>query len=329
MMTGLQERLTTGGVPVLRLHYSADTKKRPGTEAGDAWLAQATQGYPGGTQSPRWRKEYEIDYGAISGTKLIPLWEQWKGNGRIVIPPFDPKGYRLYGSYDHGWRHPAAYHVHGINGDGQVVTLFEFFDSHVPYHIVARIIKGETVRAPPTGCTCKGHQQTRTFLGNPYAGQELVKWADPSMWAEDQLQSDGANKSMAHLFSQAGVHFLEGQRGGDTTMAEWLLGHYWADPSNPTYRLTTACPALIREIGLQRHKDVSEKVALNRAQPEALVDKDNDAWDSLKQFLMQFPPTPQTAQPAKKACTFEWWAQASRRVSDGEPMPTFQREVVG
>lgn len=329
MIAGLGGRVTKSAVPVMRIHYTADPHKRPGTPEGDAWLTQAVQGYPGGVKCPRWRKEMEIEYGALGGTKLFPLWEQWRTNGRILVAPFQPIGYRLYGSYDHGWRHPACYLVHGINGDGEMVTLWEFFGAHVPYQHIARIIKGESVRVPACGAEC--HPEMREFPGNPFAGQELYKVADPSIWAEDQQQSDGTMKSTAKLFMGEKVFFLQGTRGGDTTFAEWMIGHWWADPLKPLWRITTACPNLDREIGLQRHKDISPQVALNKAQPEQLVDRDNDAFDAWKYFGMRFPPTPQGASAEQKGNTFAWWRKMSRTAVEGQAASTFriQRECVG
>ncbi|KKL88732.1 hypothetical protein LCGC14_1921710, partial [marine sediment metagenome] len=254
MIDGLSEKITSGRIPVLRLHYSSDPNKRPGTPAGDEWILEASQGYIGGTASPRWRKEMEIDYGALGGTRLFPEWEQWVAQGQIVIAPFQPTGYRLYGSYDHGWRNPAAFHVHGINGDGQIVTLWEFYASNVPVAQTARIILGE--------CVVLG--DGRRFDGNPFAGQETFKVADPSIWAQDQPMADNTMKSIAELFRRSGVYFTKGERGGDTMVAEWLHGHYWKDPRNPLLRITTNCPKLIWEIGQQRHKDDPPRVALHR-----------------------------------------------------------------
>ena len=325
MIPGLTNRITVSGVAVLRVHYSSDEHKRPGTPAGDEWLSQATSGYPGGTKSPRWRKEMEIDYGALGGTKLFPEWENWSQNGRIVIPSFDPIGYRLYGSYDHGWRNPSSYHVHGINGDGVKITLFEFYGSHVPYQVISRVIKGETVTVFPMGC-CEKHDTPRVFKGNPFKGQEVWKRADPSMWAKDQPQNDGTNKSMADLFAKEGVHFQQAERGGDTTVAEWLLSEHWKDPMNPTYRITTDCPMLIWEIGQQRHKQFSAQVALNRDQPEELVDKDNHAWDSLKYFLQKFPPKPEKGTTPKLPGSFEWWKRAAGKANRGENIGTYRIE---
>ena len=97
-------------------------------------------------------------------------------------------------------------------------------------------------------------------------------------------------------------------------VAEWLHGHFWKDPQNPLYRITTDCPKLIWEIGQQRHKEFSAKVALNRDQPEELVDKDNHAWDDLKYFLKRFPPKPQPKKEVGKPGTFNWW---KREAKDG------------
>ena len=328
MADGISERLTSGGIPVLRLHYSADPEKRPGTPAGDAWLAQASQGYAGGINAPRWRKEMEIDYGALMGTMLLPQWAGWSTNGRIVIPPFDPVGYTLYGSYDHGWRHPGCYLVHGVNPDGELITLWELWGSHIPYQAWARAIQGERVTVPGCGSSC--HPSAREFPGNPYAGREQYRIADPSIWAEDKPQQDNTMKSTGKLFRMAGVAFIPGVQGGDTTITEWLMSHYWKDPMAPLYRITTACPKLIWELGRQRHKDFSDAVAKNKMQPEELVDKDNDAFDALKYWLIRFPPTPQHHKAAQKPGSWAWWKKmALTPRAPGEPVPTYQRQVVG
>lgn len=318
MIPGLTTRITDGGVAVVRLHYSADPARRPGTDAGEAWLEQASLGYPGGRNSARWKKEQEIDYGALGGTKLIPEWEQWK-EGPIVIPPLPTEGYRLYGSYDHGWRSPSAYHVHGINAEGEIVTFWEFYAARTPIHDIATIIRGKMTVTP----------DGRSFPGNPYAGAEVLRLADPSIWAQNQASSDNTYKSVAALYEKAGVMFMPGQRGGDTTIAEWLLGDFWRNPQKPRYRITTDCPNLIREIGMQRFKDFSDKVAMSREQPDQLIDKDNHAWDSLKIFLLAFPPNANLSdkKPIKTA-SFRWWKEQGKRPGGPRTFRLEQREMV-
>jgi len=218
---GLTTRITSSTIPVLRLHYSSDPRKRPGTTEGDAWLISAVQGYPGGLKSPRWRKEQEIDYGALGGTRLFPEWEQWCGLGKIIIPPFEPEGYKLYGSFDHGWRNPACYHVHAINGDGNIVSVYEIYGSHIPVAKMAEAILGNSITL----------SDGRRFNGNPWAGKESFKIADPQLWAEDQPMADNTNKSIAELYRRSGVYFTKGERGGDTMVAEWLHGYFLERPA--------------------------------------------------------------------------------------------------
>lgn len=302
-MTGISGRETSSALPVLRIHFSADTKKRPGTPEGDAWIARASAAYPGGTNSARWRKEMGIEWGALGGLKLFPEWQEWVARGRIVIQPFDPHGYKLFASYDHGWRNPLCYTVFGVNYDGDIVALWETYGAGIGVVHMARVIRGENVILP----------DGRRLPGNPHAGQEIYRLADPQLWAEDQPMNDGTTKSVAELYRRHGVFFQKAEKGGDTMVAEWLHGHFWKDPERPLFRVTTLCPNLIWELGQLRHKEFSAKVALTRDQPEELVDKDNHAWDALKFFLKKFPPKPRGERAAERGNSFAWWQKMGKR----------------
>lgn len=306
---GLTYRIASGSTPVVRVHYASHPERRPGTPAGEHWLEATSRNYPGGLEDPRWRKEQEIDYFALSGQKLFPHWELWQREGNIVIQPFDANSHRLYGSYDYGYRHKSAYLVHAIDADGNITTVWEFAAELVEVPYIAEIVQGKDVYLP----------DGRHFEGNPYAGKEKLKIADPSIWAKDQPMLDRTQKSIADIFLRYGVNFHKGERGGDTTVANWLLGHFWKDRNKPTYRITANCVNLIREVGLQRFKEFSPKVALNRTQPEELVDKDNDSWDALKMFLRRFPPAMQAPPKPKQPGTFDWW----KKVSQGKAQGTF------
>lgn len=318
MHDGLEERITTGGISVLTLHYAADPEKRPGTPAGDVWLRKATQGYPGGIASPRWQKEMEIRYGALGGQALFPRWEEWRINGHIVVAHVALSGCTLYGSYDHGWRHNACYLVHAMDRDGHATTVWECRAAQVPVSAWAKIIQGKSARLV----------DGREFPGNPYAGKEVWRVADPSIWNEGNAQSSGVNKSTWELFRDAGVIFRKGERGGDTTAAEYLLGYWWEDPMAPRYRIVESCVGLIEEIGRQRFREISAAVALHKAAPEELVDKDNDAFDALKYFLLKFPPKAHTPKPQEQPNTWAFWRDNATRARRGLPARSFQREMV-
>lgn len=315
---GFEVRLHDG-IPVLRLHYAADPAKRPGTPKGDHWLSEAERGYPGGRLGARWRKEMEIEYNALGGQAVFPEWETWQQ--WIVVPPMSVEGLRLYGSFDYGWRNPGCFLIAGVAADGDLFVLWETYARKVPVPQWARIIKGETVR-----------WNGETYEGNPFAadGQPGVTWlrADPSLWAENQDMTDNTVKSIAELFRRHGVAMQPAERGGDTTIAEWLYGAYWSDPLHPRLRITTRCPNLIREIGGLKHKEVSARVGLRVDAPEAFLAKDDHAWDSLKYFLQKFPPGPGRIAATKQPGSFQWWKRITKAVNEGQPMPTFRREMV-
>jgi len=314
---GYTNRITGGGVGVLRYHYSADSNKRPGTAVGDQWLTEESRAYPMGMEDPRWQKEMEIKYGAMGGQYLFPRWETWKNNGHIVIDPYEPIGCRLYGSYDHGWFNPASFHVHAVDGDGVITTIWEMYGDHIPVHQIAQIIRGKD-----------GFDESgKRFAGCPYTDLNFTI-ADPSIWREDQPQHNGPNKSVAAIFRDCNVSLIPGERGGDITIAEWLMGWFWKDPTSPRYRITSTCPKLIWEIGQQRRKEFSAQVALNRSQPEELVDKNNHAWDDLKYFLKRFPPPLTHRKPELQPNTFGWWKKNMQRAQAGSPMRTY-RHMVG
>lgn len=316
MLQGYEGRITKGGIGVLRYKYTADSSKSPTTEQGRQWIAEEAKAYPMGTEDPRWLKEMEIKYGALGGTFLIPRWEVWKNNGQIVIPPYDPTGTRLYGSYDHGFRNPAAFHVHSVDGDGIITTIWEFYGAKVPAHQISAIIRGKTGY---------GDDGVR-YVGNPFPYDSLAYIvADPSIWNEDKPQHEGPNKSTAKIFREMGVSMVPGEAGGDITFGEWLLGYYWKDPKNPIYRITSNCIKLIWELGQQRFKEFSAQVALNRSQSEELVDKDNHAFDGIKYLLKKFPPPDSLRKPEANPNSFAWWrAKYKRDEAGNSPKRTFR-----
>jgi hypothetical protein len=309
VIPGYTGRVTPNtGIGVLKYFFYADSSKRPGTELGDKWIAEEAKAYPLKTEDPMWKKEMLIQYGALGGTFLIPKWEQYKVNGHIVIPPYDPVGTRLYGSYDHGFRNPASFLIHSVDGDGIITTVWEFYGDKVPAHQIANIIRNKA------GYGDDG----RRYAGSPYSYDSLSYIvADPSIWNEDKPQFNGPNKSTAKIFREMGVSMVPGEAGGDVTLGEWLLGYYWKDPNNPIYRITSNCTKLIWEIGQQRFKEFSAQVALNRSQPEELVDKDNHAFDALKYLLKRFPPPEAKRKPEANPNSFMWWRKQHQQQKSG------------
>lgn len=308
---GLTSRVTKGGIPVLRVHYSADSHKDPETPEGALWVRRAAQGYPLGTQDPAWLKEMEIQYGAMGGQALFSLWGLYKPY--VVIPPFDIASaphVKFIGTYDHGWVHNSAYLVHAILPNGMKYTVWECCAPKVPVKAMAEIIKGHMVKLTTDG---------RVFQGNPYAGKEVLRIADPQIWAKTGHLSDQPFNSLGDMFREKyGIPFVPGKKGGELTIAEWLIGDLWADMEHPKYQIFDTCKQLLWELPRLRYRTITAVQARTKNQPEQLVDKDNDAWDALCQFLHRFPSTVAPKPARSLAGTFAYWQKLAK---DRKPLP--------
>ncbi len=104
MTKGISTRTTSLGFQVLRLHYSSDPNKDPATEAGRLWMEQAKAGM----SDARWRKEYEIDYGALGGQLVFPEFDP--GIHVVEESRLDPSQWTVWMACDPHPRTPHAFH---------------------------------------------------------------------------------------------------------------------------------------------------------------------------------------------------------------------------
>lgn len=300
----LKLRVTKGNLTVCRLHYAADETKNPQNPVGMKWVKQALSGYAGGMRDPRWLKEMEIQYGAGGGTKVFPEWDNWLRDSNIFIDgDVDISGAKIYGSYDHGYRNPACYLVHAIYPDQTKRTIWEFYASDVTVPFISQIILGNDTTLP----------DGRRIKGNPYAGKEVLKICDPEIMRATQVMEKGPNRSVAHLFSQEGVHFSAGTKGDDGTVVNWLNGNLWLDPNRPWYQIHRSCTNLIWELGKLHTQALTPLMSRKRNEHETLVDKDNHAWDALKYWLKRFPVGVKVNVEQKKEADFEFWMKAAKK----------------
>lgn len=121
MTKGISTRTTSLGFHVLRLHYSSDPDKDPATEAGRLWMEQAKAGM----SDARWRKEYEIDYGALSGQLVFPEFDP----GTHIVEEFrlDPSQWTAWMACDPHPRTPHAFLWLAINREGEMVVKFSWW----------------------------------------------------------------------------------------------------------------------------------------------------------------------------------------------------------
>ena len=117
---GIHSGISSEGIKVIRIHYSADPEKDPDTERGAKWLKTELQGYRGKTD-PRWRKEMEIDFEAHGGQLLFPYLLEHQQ--KIFVKPQGVEGLRLTAGLDYGTRNPSAFEVLGADYDKNIKVV--------------------------------------------------------------------------------------------------------------------------------------------------------------------------------------------------------------
>ena len=121
-MKGISKRVTKLGFHVLRLHFSADTDKDPATEAGKKWYEEARRGM----SEPRWRQEYELDYGAMGGQLVFPEFEETLHVVDHSLP-FDTAAWTVWLACDPHPRTPHAFVWLGVNRYGEMKVGWSYW----------------------------------------------------------------------------------------------------------------------------------------------------------------------------------------------------------
>src|SRR5262249_36537947 len=126
------------------------------------------------------------------------------------------------------------------------------------------------------------------------AGQIL---ADPSIFHATQAQAEGGFKSIAELYSEAGLDGLRESENAEIAGMERILEH-WSDLDyrEPTLKIicphdysrkrfglfVDGCPNLLWELMRTRREQLTASQLMRKNPTEAIVDKDNHLRDALK-----------------------------------------------
>jgi hypothetical protein len=264
---GLDRYTSASGVSATALHYSADPAKNPATKQGRVWYDAATAGYPGGIEGHLWRQHMELDFEAVSGTKLIPFWDKHSSEWIISPKPRSQQiGWRYDAGFDYGKRNFTCFGVYATDPRGFRYLVWEL------------AAPGDQLGGVP-GIAAR-------MLRCPYWEDvsHNIK-ADPTLWNDNQARMAGGYTSLAHLFALEGVYMqrapLKGQ-AADEIAIDRLLYHYLAEPTEPRLFMFKNCVEHIRQFKGLRYREWSTGVEPTRALKEELVDKHNDCWDAWK-----------------------------------------------
>jgi hypothetical protein len=293
VMRGLTVRRTSGGIPVVRLHYAAHPDRNP--DMHPEWKAIERKLY---TSEASWQREQEILDEAGGGElvfadTIITHWD------KIVItdPAWrpDPR-WRVEAAFDHGKTNPTALERFYIDFAGNLYFCGEYYMpgkeiwEHVP------VIKQMADIRKIAAC-----------------------YADPSIFPQTLQQSQLPGKpaerakSINELYVEQGIELFSpfAMDRSDVSFAARVMAH-WSnlETRQPSMRIVCRnfserpqpglwnwdCPNLLWEMMRTRRVKLTAQQLLSRNTAEAIVDKDNHATDACKYGCMSHPePTLKTA----------------------------------
>ena len=174
-MKGLSIRTTSLGFRVLRLHYSCDTEKDPATEQGKHWYEEARRGMP----DARFRQEYELDYGALSGQLVFPTFEETIH----VVPdqfPIDPKYLTVWMACD---PHPRTAHAFlwlAVNKEGDMAVVWSWWpeERHEREALVTKDYAKNLKTIEESSLGLKPYYQLMDVAGRSFNATEELSYFD-------------------------------------------------------------------------------------------------------------------------------------------------------
>jgi len=288
---GMDSWMVRNNVYVLRTHYTADPHKDP-DRLGKKWIKKASAPY-GGTQSPGWQQEFEINWKVAGGSPVFPQAQDVRWSAIIPARDVDfvKKNHFLMAGFDYGSANdPSVFEVIAVDEDGRIFFDWEWYKHGATYLEAAEAIK-----------ECPYWDRIRNHMV-----------ADNSIWAMTQ-NTDSGIKSIAQLFNEQGVHFIPGKRGtpsADVRVEEMFRAHYWADFQNPKAFITLASPKMAECVKMLRWEEHKSEAAKARAHaPLKIVHKNNDPWDAssypidllIQDFARPNVPMPSDSYGAHKA----------------------------
>lgn len=307
IVRGMTVRRTKGGIPVIKLHYSADPERDP--NLNPAWKKTQRALY---TSQADWDREQEIMDDAGGGELVFAsvLRDHWD---KIVITDMRYKPHptwRCEAGFDHGKTNPTAFERAYVDNDGVIIFCGEYYMpglevwQHVPH-----LKKMDDIRKV-SAC-----------------------YADPSIFPDTMQQSQTPNKvqerakSINELYCEQGIELFSPFSGDrmDVSFAARVMMHWsnlehreptlkivcrnWSEKPQPGLH-NWDCPNLLWEMMRTRRVKLTNQQLLTRNVAEAIVDKDNHARDAAKYLTMSHPePTIKTMQQIAKEAVAEMAAQ--------------------
>ena len=298
VIRGVSVRRKENGIPVLAIHYSADPFRDPGTPVVSAWMQQARAEY---SSQSGWDREQEMDALAGGGERVFArvLGDQFHDTVIITDPKWmpDPR-WDIIGGFDHGKTNATALEKAYIDFQGNVYFCGE-------YYSYAR-----------EGWPNDVSMNTREMLRLMPATDERRRWvvADPSIFDEKDLQTDGTYSSTNKTYRNNGVPYLrpfQGERS-DLTFVERMLSDHWRDLEHRKPTVYIVCrnesdrlqpglhlydsPNLVWELNRTKRAQLTPRQMLTRNPTDNIIDRWNHARDAAKYLIMTLAILPKPTE---------------------------------
>lgn len=269
-LKGIKERILDTSFYHLRLHYSANPFRNAD------WVQRHSLLY-GGVDSPKWRREMELDYKAFSGQRIWPMlaFEQY------FDAHIDVKDWTKFRIIDQGIRHPTVCLWVAVNRQGDRHIYREYYSTDRSISMNCRAImaldadeKIENSYIDPA--TKKRGAETLKPLIEVYAENGITcETADNSFAGYDKV-ADAAMSTMARYSLRrneipAWLKKLNPSQSQLTTLASHSALTF-------DLRFTSRCFQECQNLRWQETKgDLSMK-----AESEKPMDKDDDGPDCVR-----------------------------------------------
>lgn len=289
VVRGLTLKAKANGIPVMRLHYSADPDRDPATPKGQQWYEAKRAQYD--SDKAGWDREYEIVDEAGGGERIFAdVLTRYKDAIIITDPKWEPNPHwGVVGGFDHGGTNPTVLEKAYIDQDGSLYFAGEFY------------------RYKTKDWDSTQVSNSAELLGMP--DLDRMRWvnADPSIFWDTVPTKEGSYTAVNNIYKGLGVDMLrsfEGERN-DLTFVARMLEDRWAKLQERAPRLYIVCrnesdkrqpglhpfdsPNLLWELKRIRRAQMTAKQLMTKNPTEQIVDKDNHAFDAMKYVVLQFP----------------------------------------
>ena len=276
---GVQVRRLDTNYCHVRIHYSADPEK-------DAnWVRRRSARY-GGVETPKWRREMEIDYTAVQGQPVYPMLSE------IHIAIRSLADMAVYRIIDHGIRHPMVCLWMGVSPNGDRHVFREYYrsgatvavncqevDRLTDENVVDTIIDPATRQRVPLSAKDKAPVSTLS-LYNDALGMPC-RLADNSRAGYDTVRNSLlatlARKALSEGYVDEHSHFAK-QYFAKFSLTEVELLEM---SRHPTLTFAPGCVRVFREMRNLRFKDISGDPT-EKAKPEEVMDFEDDGADCVR-----------------------------------------------